>query len=447
MSTLSRQDEMFATFWDFLTYLDKYVAVVNLLDPVETDPARTVLLSKLVEYMRPVLRADVTFVGFCNLENTSSDRLHVVKESLKIRPGIQAEQPALVKRLEGLKWHFPCREVDFVQVDQPEVLFDAGLERLPRFLREVVTALAISRVELFGREYFLFFCDVEPRAVSGPRYTGFDKAMLKVAAGLLATGFRSGVRKGRKVQQDFEEEQTRQFLVDLVHELKTPIQGVLADASNLQAEMPPELSDLQELATRNLNTAYHLSWLVDTIRMTLVGRDLPDETLVRGTLEKPLAEAFAMFVGEARAKGLQLLPIRTLDGEPFPSLPMYPNQLTVAFKNLIHNAIVYSLPDDGGYQPVEIVGQRVGEACYAIDITNYGLEITQEEIEQGKLFKLRYRGKQARRLVASGSGLGLTSAQRIVDKHGGKIEITSEPVTPPLFRNTFRVALLMLGPK
>ena len=39
MSTLSRQDEMFATFWDFLTYLDKYVAVVNLLDPVETDPA------------------------------------------------------------------------------------------------------------------------------------------------------------------------------------------------------------------------------------------------------------------------------------------------------------------------------------------------------------------------------------------------------------------------
>jgi signal transduction histidine kinase len=446
MDTPNRRNEMFRTFWNFLAYLEKYIAVANVLVQVDTDPARTLLLSTLIEYMCPALRADLTFVGYRNLEDNTSDWLQVVKESMKGR-GNDQQQSALVKRMEELDWRLPYNELVIVRTDYPIVLFDQGLQKLPSVLQGVVTALAASRVALSGRDYFLFFCDVEEKVADSPRYTDFDKAMLKVATGILEIGFRSGVRKGRRVQQDIEEEQTRRFLLELIHELKTPIQAILADATNIQTEMPAEWTEFREMATRNLSAARHLSLLVDNIRATLSEQKLSDEPLVVISVENPLRAALEVLVGEARAKGLRVRGPHTLDGQPFPEIPLYSYQLAIAFKNLIHNAIVYSLSKNGEYIPVEILGYSLGKEYYAVDITNYGIEITQEEIAQGKLFRLRYRGEKARQLVTSGSGLGLASVQRIVEKHAGKIRVTSVAAESNLFRNTFSLTLPKTGPQ
>jgi len=446
MDTPGRHNEMFGTFWNFLAYLQKYVKVAKALSPVHTDPARTVLLSTLTEHMRPVLRADITFVGYRNLENDSDNWIQIVKESIDAGWGTHWRS-SLLQRLEELGWRFPYDELAILQTAYSVVLFDWGLQKLPKVLQGVVTALAVSRVALSGREYYLFFCDVGEKVADSPRYTDFDKTMLTVATGILEVGFKSGVRRGRKTQQDIEEAQMRQFLLELVHELKTPIQAMLADASNLQAEIPAEWGELQKMAVRNLSAARHLSLLVDNIRMSLFEQKLPDEPLVLMSVENPLRVALEVLVGEARAKGLRVLGPNTVDGQPFPRLPLYFHQLTVAFKNLIHNAIIYSLSENDEYVPIEILGYPVGEEYYAVDITNYGIEITQDEIQQGLLFKLRYRGQEARKLVTTGSGLGLASVQRIVDEHGGRITVASIPVRPNLFRNTFCIILPTAGPK
>lgn len=432
--------DLYITFWNFLAYLRKYLDVIKLIAPSDTDPARTQLISMLTENLRPVLRADLAFIGYRDLDD-SSDWLKIVKESVRPGPDSAHWQSPLIQHIEKQGWRLPYNGLDLIEIDLPTMLFDEGLQKLPAILEGLVAAVAISRLMLFGREYFLFFCDIDRKETDAPRYTDFDKAMLSVAIGVLGTGFQSGVRRGRQVQQDIEEAQTQQFLLDLTHELKTPIQAILADASNLQAELPEDLVELHEMASHNLSSAYQLSLLVDNIRLTLSGRELPDEPLVFESIEVPLREAITMLIGEAQAKGLEIRGPNTVDGQPLPRLPMYQTQLATAFKNLIHNAIVYSLPEANEYEPIEIIGHRADEGNYTIDIVNYGLEITQDEIEQDKLFNLRYRGEKARQVAATGSGLGLAFVRRTVERHSGQVSVASIPTGSPLFRNTFRIIL------
>lgn len=440
MSISSHQEEMLNTFWGFLGYLKKYVEVAKTFSTTETDPARTLLLSTLTENMCPVFRADLAFVGYRNVEQKLNNWIQIDPETIKPDTFLYKDC-ALLKQLDAQEWRIDKAELEIVQPEHPALLFGEGLQKLPLTFRGLVTALAMCRVGLFGREYFLFFCDIEEKMGDSPRYSDFDRTMLTVATGMVEVGFQSGVRRGRKVQQEVEEAQTTQFLLDLAHEIKTPIQGILADASNLLSELPPDLVDQREMAKRNVNAANHLSMLVDNIRLALSNQDLPKESLIHESVVWPLKEAVDILVGEAQVKNLKIIQPVTLNDQPWPKLLIYHNQLTLAFKNLIHNAIAYSLLESGQYRPIEIVGHQADEIFFAVDFINYGLEITPEEITEGKLFNLRYRSKKARQLVASGSGLGLSLVRRTVERHGGRVSVTSTPTNSALFKNVFRVLL------
>lgn len=431
--------ETYKSFWSFLAYLEKYNSVMKATSPVDTDPARTRLLSTLSEHMLPVMRANLSFVAYRDMLE-ESDWVVVDQETISTaRP--EYRQSRLLQHMEELNWRFRYEVMSDVAVERPALLFDFGLQKVPAVFRGLVTALAASRVLLGGREYFLFFCDLDERALTTPRYDDFDRKMLSVATGILATGFQSGVRRGRQVQQNIEEAQTRWFLLQLVHELKTPVQAILADAGNLQDELPAGLSDLREIAVRNVGAARYLSLTVDNIRTALIEPKGFEERLAQISVEEPLRVALTMLHGEAKVRGLQAQGPTTADGAPFPALPLYFYQITLAFKNLIHNAIVYSTGQSPEYRLVEIRGRDYGEEHYAVEVINYGIEILQKEIEGELLFRLRYRGSSARELHATGLGLGLTSVRQIVERHGGQVIINSTLVQPDLFRNTFTVVL------
>ena len=85
--------------------------------------------------------------------------------------------------------------------------------------------------------------------------------------------------------------------------------------------------------------------------------------------------------------------------------------------NLVSNAIKY-----GAGAPIEVETSRVGSSA-RIMVRDHGIGIAKEE--QGKLFRRFERVTSAKGI--QGFGLGLYITKQIVEAHGGKIWVESEP--------------------
>jgi two-component system, sporulation sensor kinase E len=96
-------------------------------------------------------------------------------------------------------------------------------------------------------------------------------------------------------------------------------------------------------------------------------------------------------------------------------------QLKQVFVNLISNA-VQSMADDGGILTVSV---GYDDDFVFVRFADTGPGITPESI--GKVFDPFFSTRD------DGTGLGLTIVHRIVDEHGGHIEVTSDPGTGTAF--------------
>ncbi|MBI4786361.1 MAG: PAS domain-containing sensor histidine kinase [Chloroflexi bacterium] len=104
--------------------------------------------------------------------------------------------------------------------------------------------------------------------------------------------------------------------------------------------------------------------------------------------------------------------------------------LTRAFSNLLHNAIKYSWRRDRARAPWVTVRTYTRDQWVCIEFENWGVPIAREEIEQGLIFQLGYRGKWSKDRGRLGTGIGLTDAKRVAEAHGGTLAVESRPATP-----------------
>lgn len=193
MNSPNRQLELLDKFWNYLSFLGEYVDISEAWGVAASDPARTKLLSRLSQHMHPVLRADVSFIGYRDIKGSSDGWLQLVEDSIEFTPDSYWES-SLVERLTSSKWRIPISELEKLPNGKTAVFFDEGLSNAPWVFHEMVTALAVNKLTLMSREYFLFFCDIDERVTTFPRYTDFDKKMLDIATGILFVGFQSGLR-------------------------------------------------------------------------------------------------------------------------------------------------------------------------------------------------------------------------------------------------------------
>ncbi len=86
--------------------------------------------------------------------------------------------------------------------------------------------------------------------------------------------------------------------------------------------------------------------------------------------------------------------------------------------NLVGNAVKFT-PDDGAVAvELEVLGDF---AELSVADTGIGIPIA----EQSRLFTRFFRSELAQKNAIQGSGLGLSIARGIVEKHGGSVAVTS----------------------
>jgi signal transduction histidine kinase len=104
--------------------------------------------------------------------------------------------------------------------------------------------------------------------------------------------------------------------------------------------------------------------------------------------------------------------------------------LVRALSNLLHNAIKYTWRRDRTKSPWVTVRTYVRDGMVCIEFENWGVPITQEEIDDGLIYRLGYRGKLSKDRGRLGTGIGLTDAKRTALAYHGDLFVTSRPAGP-----------------
>lgn len=132
-----------------------------------------------------------------------------------------------------------------------------------------------------------------------------------------------------------------------------------------------------------------------------------------GDLLLPLREMVSLLQGAAEAASVRI-------DEDYPHLPvmvdMDPNEIKQVFINIMNNAL-HAMPQ-GGTLTIRV--EQCGDHETAVEFSDTGHGIPREHLE--KVFEPFFSTKGN----GDGTGLGLSISYRIVQNHGGRIEVESE---------------------
>jgi signal transduction histidine kinase len=224
-------------------------------------------------------------------------------------------------------------------------------------------------------------------------------------------------------------EKLRQNMVaDVAHELRTPL-------SNIQGYMEALRDGIMKPDKKTIRSLYEeaslLSRLVDDLQELSLA-EAGELKLVRqsGDIGEIIKQAVAAVGAKERASGVSLaveLP------EKLPPVNIDPRRIGEVLRNLLENAVAHT-----GKGDTVTVAARQLDRLVEIGVTDTGEGIPAKDLPN--IFERFYRVDKSRTRATGGSGLGLTIARRLVEAHGGKIEVQSEPGEGSRFSFTVPVA-------
>jgi len=128
-----------------------------------------------------------------------------------------------------------------------------------------------------------------------------------------------------------------------------------------------------------------------------------------------------------RAPGVQLV----TSAESIP-IDIDADKIRVTLRNLLENAIKYSLPDS---RPIELRADRSANAVI-VRITDDGVGIPPADAE--RVFEPFFRVDPSRSKRTGGYGLGLSICKRVMEAHGGTIAVERRSPRGTAFVLTFQ---------
>jgi signal transduction histidine kinase len=208
------------------------------------------------------------------------------------------------------------------------------------------------------------------------------------------------------------------FITMVSHQLRSPLSTIAqyfeVILGGMAGKVEPKQEEMLIKARNRLENLMELinDWL-DLARMNkgeIVGRLKPL------SLNKVLEGIVAFIQASAQKENIHL-EFTPYEGKDW--VEGDEEKLSQVFSNLITNAIRYNKPN--GTIKVSIEEK---EEFVAVKIEDTGIGIPEEHLPY--IFDQFYRVKKNERKKSEGTGLGLSIAKKIVEVHGGTIEVTSE---------------------
>jgi len=230
-----------------------------------------------------------------------------------------------------------------------------------------------------------------------------------------------------RVQNVLDDE--RRFTADAAHELRTPLAALktMAQAKQLGDRNHEHTAFLEQIIKGVDRTTHLLAQLLTLARMDTQSNTVTN--LRRVDLGEQVIQVLSVIGEEALEKEIEL----DYEGCDNPiCINAYAPALEIMIRNLIDNAIRYT-PKSGSVKIT--LTQKSGEAILYIDDSGPGIPRDQIEV----MFQRFRRGAGN---SATGSGLGLSIVQRIVELHHAEIALQNHECETEL-RVTLRFKVAM----
>ena len=238
----------------------------------------------------------------------------------------------------------------------------------------------------------------------------------------LATLQRELYKKNQELAQ--LNEQKNYFIGVVAHDLRNPLSLIMGYSEflreDLEGTLDPERAEFLRVIQSSSKFMLHLvNDLLDVSRIELGKLDLELEEVAISELAEECVLLHRL-LGEKKATTIEL---ELLTRQ---SVAADRQKIRQVFNNLLSNAIKYS--PKGSVVKVEV---RKQADCVTVSVRDQGQGIPTDELE--RIFLPFQRGSTRPSDGESSTGLGLAIVKRIIEGHGGKLDVDSTPGSGSVF--------------
>lgn len=235
------------------------------------------------------------------------------------------------------------------------------------------------------------------------------------------------LNKAEKLKNEYEENR-KNLIASISHDLKTPITSIQGYAEFLQEKDEMSSEDIKKyLRIINSNTSY-MNKLIDDLflfsKLDIQKLDFEYRDVNIGPFMDDLMEEFKIELEDSCEGDFSYK--NTLDGENIVKLDG--KRFHQSVRNIIGNSIKYG-PEKG--LSISVV-MRLAERNVEIEIADNGPGIPEDKLPY--IFERFYRVDNERTKDLSSTGLGLAIARELIEAHGGKISASNSEYGGAVFK-------------
>lgn len=208
------------------------------------------------------------------------------------------------------------------------------------------------------------------------------------------------------------------FVANSSHELRTPLAAIIGFIETLDDENAGADTEVRKrFLSVMMKEARRMQRLIDDLislsRIEAEKYSLPTTSVALDTLAAEVASEIRDSAWDRRREIVLEI------AERLPAVAGDRAQLSQVIHNLVGNALKYGRPGE----PVTVDLRPQGASLLRMDVTDRGEGIAAEHLP--RLTERFYRVDPSRSRTMGGTGLGLSIVKHIVERHRGRLEITS----------------------